>query len=375
MANEGRNVDENGFWLLTEADLDALEVGAAIYGTGGGGNAYIGKLRAREVLRAGYPLKVQPLESVKDSDRVISIGGIGAPVVAYERIREGREGVRTIRALEERLGISVDSVACEEIGGSNSMEPLIDAALLGLPVVDGDGMGRAFPEMQMTTWAIYGHRSTPSAMCDPHGNIVIFEHAISELWHERMARACVVSQGGASTLAAAPMTGAFVKKVAIPNSYTKAIALGHAVLEAQRNHDDPIEKILQMEGGKRLFTGKIHDLKRHLMGGFVRGEAILAGLDGHQGEEASILIQNENLIFKRNGVIEAVVPDLIIVLDIDTGTAISTEMLRYGQRVAILALPCHPLLRTPEALEVIGPKAFGFDDVTYRPLSHVHGEV
>ena len=255
------------------------------------------------------------------------------------------------------------------------MEPLIDAALLGLPVVDGDGMGRAFPEMQMTTWAIYGHRSTPSAMCDPHGNIVIFEHAISELWHERMARACVVSQGGASTLAAAPMTGAFVKKVAIPNSYTKAIALGHAVLEAQRNHDDPIEKILQMEGGKRLFTGKIHDLKRHLMGGFVRGEAILAGLDGHQGEEASILIQNENLIFKRNGVIEAVVPDLIIVLDIDTGTAISTEMLRYGQRVAILALPCHPLLRTPEALEVIGPKAFGFDDVTYRPLSHVHGEV
>jgi DUF917 family protein len=27
----------------------------------------------------------------------------------------------------------------------------------GIGVVDGDGMGRAFPEMQMTTFSIYGH--------------------------------------------------------------------------------------------------------------------------------------------------------------------------------------------------------------------------
>ena len=231
-------------------------------------------------------------------------------------------------------------------------------------------MGRAFPEMQMTTYSIYGHRSTPSAMCDVHGNAVLFQHAASEIWHERMARACVVSQGGASTLASAPMRGAFVKQFGIPDSYTQAVNLGHAVLRAQKAHDDPIAEICRVEKGRKLFTGKISDLKRHLKGGFVRGEVQLSGIDTHTGESGSVLIQNENLVFFHDGEMECCVPDLILVLDVDTGEAITTEMLRYGQRVAIVALPCHDLLRSPQALEVVGPKAFGLD-VTYTPLKGV----
>ena len=180
-------------WRLTEADIEALEIGSAILGTGGGGNPYIGKLRARQALRAGNTLSVIKMEDLPDDAKVVSLGGIGAPLISFERIKEGREGLRCVRALEERLGFKADAIACEEIGGQNAMEPLITASLAGLPVVDGDGMGRAFPEMQMTTYSIYGHRSTPSVMCDPHGNVVIFDHAISEKWHERMARACVTS--------------------------------------------------------------------------------------------------------------------------------------------------------------------------------------
>lgn len=356
-------------WTLTEEDIEALEIGSAILGTGGGGNPYVGKLRARQALREGNSLRVLPLAELPDDAKVVSLGGIGAPLISFERIKEGREGLRCLRALEERLGFKADAVACEEIGGQNAMEPLITASLAGLPVVDADGMGRAFPEMQMTTYSIYGHRSTPSVMCDPHGNVVIFDHAITEKWHERMARACVISQGGASTLASAPMTGAFVKRFAIPDSYTKAIALGRAVMEARVSHADPIAAICEMEHGRLIHTGKIVDLKRHLRGGFVTGEAIIQGFEAHEGETGSVLIQNENLVFKRDGAVEIVVPDLIIILDIDSGTAITTEMLRYGQRVAVVALPCHPLLSTPEALEVVGPKGFGFDDITYRPMA------
>lgn len=35
-----------------------------------------------------------------------------------------------------------------EIGGGNGIEPLVAGARMGLPVVDADLMGRAFPEMQ-----------------------------------------------------------------------------------------------------------------------------------------------------------------------------------------------------------------------------------
>ena len=367
-AKETLAYDPSDLWELTYEDLLALEIGSGILGTGGGGNPYVGRLRAKAAMDEGYKLSVLPHQKISDNALCVSLGGIGAPVVGVERLREGREGLRCVRALEEHLNVCVDAIACEEIGGSNSMEPLITASFAGLPVLDCDGMGRAFPEMQMTTYSIYGHSSTPSSLCDVHGNVVLFKHAASEIWHERMARATVVAQGGASTLASAPMTGAFIKRYAIPNSYTQAISLGHAVRTAQTCNDDPIEAICKKENGKVLFSGKIIDLKRHLTGGFVRGEVLLSGIDQNNGEDGLIHIQNENLVFHQDGEMRCCVPDLILALDIDTGEAITTEMLRFGQRVAVVALPCHELLRSPEALKVVGPEAFGLDGVIYRPL-------
>ena len=41
------------------------------------------------------------------------------------------------------------AVMSAEIGGMNALEPLVVSARTGLPVVDCDGMGRAFPELQV----------------------------------------------------------------------------------------------------------------------------------------------------------------------------------------------------------------------------------
>lgn len=53
-------------------------------------------------------------------------------------------------------------------------------------------------------------------------------------------------------------------------------------------------------------------------------------------------------------------PDLICILDSDTGEALSTEIIRYGQRVTLIALPAPPLFLTPKGLEHVGPQAFGY---------------
>ncbi|GAA0606773.1 DUF917 domain-containing protein [Paenochrobactrum glaciei] len=360
--------DEADLRVLTREDLDALEIGSGILGTGGGGNPYQGKLLALEAMKEGYELKILATDKIEPDALCMSIGGIGAPVVGVERLREGREGVRCLRAMEELIRTSIDAVVCEEIGGANSMNPLVTAALGGLPILDCDGMGRAFPEMQMTTFSIYGHSSTPSVMCDLHGNSVIFSHAASEVWHERMARACVVAQGGGAMLATAPMQAHYVHQYAIPKSYTKAIALGEAVIKARKLQEDPIAAICALEGGRRIFNGKITDLKRHLRGGFAVGDIALAGFDEWSGETADVAIQNEFLIFRREGKVEVCVPDLIVLLDVDTGYPITTEMLRYGQRVAVVAIPCHDLLRTERALEVVGPSAFGYPEIQFSPM-------
>lgn len=353
---------------VTEAEMHAIEIGAAILGTGGGGNPYIGKLRCLEELRKGRKINVIPVDELDDDALVVSLGGIGAPVVGVEKIEQGDECLLALRALEQELGCKVDALISAEIGGANSMEPMLTAAQAGIPVVDGDGMGRAFPEMQMTTWSIYGHTSTPSAMVDDKGNVVVLRNTVDEYWVETLARATVVAMGAAAGLATAPMRGEFVKRAAIPHTITQALSLGRSVLQAQKNNKDPIQTVLDHETGRLLMTGKIVDLQRHLKGGFAVGHVEIAGFGDFEGEAGRIDLQNEFLVFRRNEQVEVCVPDLIVVLDADTGLPITTEVLRYGQRIAVLALPCHDLLRTPEALAVVGPAAFGYDDISFTPM-------
>ena len=358
----------NALREVTDADLDAIEIGAAILGTGGGGNPYIGKLRCREELKKGRRIPVIPLAELPDDALVVSLGGIGAPVVGVEKIEEGEECLRALRAIEKELGVKVDALISAEIGGANSMEPMLTAAQAGLPVVDGDGMGRAFPEMQMCTWSIYGHREAPGAMADEKGNIVVIRNTPNDVWLERIARSVVVAMGAAAGLATQPMRGDFVKRAAVPNTITQALNLGRAVLHAHQTNADPVQTVINQERGKLLMTAKITDLQRHLKGGFAVGHMALEGFGDFLGDNGRIDLQNEFLVFWRDQKVEVCTPDLIVVLDSDTGLPITTEMLRYGQRIAVLGLPAHPLMRSPEALKVVGPAAFGYSEITFNPM-------
>jgi uncharacterized protein len=355
-------------YLLREEDLLPLSIGAALLGTGGGGNPYIGMLRARELMRKGAQVRVIPLEALAEDSWVAEVGGIGAPVVGVEKIEEGGECYRAMRAVEEAAGLKVSAVISAEIGGANSIEPIIAAAMAGLPVVDGDGMGRAFPEVQMTTYMIYGAPVSPAAIADEKGNVVVFKDVIDMFWLERFARDTAVAMGAGAGFATAPMRGDFVRRTAIPGTVSQALEIGRTVLDARAKRQNVVERVIESAGAKLFFTGKIVDIRRELKGGFARGHAIIAGTGDWTGAEARIAIQNENLVLWIDERPVIMVPDLIMNLEIDTGEPITTEMLRYGQRVAVIGLPVHDLMKTPRALEIVGPKAFGFPELTFEPL-------
>ena len=355
-------------YRLTEADLEPLAVGAALLGTGGGGNPYVGFLRAREIFRQGAAVPLLDPGSLTEADWIGEIGGIGAPVVSIEKFEQGDEGTRALRAVEEVLGIKVVALISGEIGGANAMEPVITAARAGLAVVDGDGMGRAFPEVQMCTFFIYGAKPSPAAIADEKGNVVVYRNVIDMYWLERLARHTTVDMGATAMLALPPMRGDFVRRTAVPGTVTQAIAIGRTIRQARAKRQNVVERVVEATGGRLFFTRKITDIRRHLVGGFARGEAILGGTGDWAGSEARIAIQNENLVLWVDGVPVIMVPDLIVNLELDTGEPLTTEVLRYGQRLAVIGLPAHDLLKTPEALRVIGPAAFGYPDLTFSPL-------
>jgi DUF917 family protein len=361
-------------WEVTEEMLEALAIGAGILGTGGGGNPYLGKLEALQQLKAGKSIRIIALDELPDDAFTTTVGGMGSPTVSIERIGRGDECLQAMRALERHLGRAFTHVIPGEIGGSNSMRPMIVAARSGLPVIDGDGMGRAFPELQMDTFTIYGVAPTPAALADPRGHEVVFARISDPVTLERYARAVTIQMGGAAGYAFPPMTTDEVQRTAVPGTITLALAIGRAVQSARANHTDPVEAVLAVAGGRRLFKGKVVDVERRLLGGFARGVVEIEGSGAESGRSLRIDFQNENLIARTDDEILAVVPDLICLVDQDSAEPITTEILRYGLRVTVLGIPAPGMLKTPEALAVVGPTAFGYAGVPFIPLAGTYGQ-
>jgi DUF917 family protein len=298
---------------------------------------------------------------------------MGAPVIGIERLKRGDEALNAMRALERHIARPFTHVIPGEIGGANAINPMIVAAQSGLPVIDGDGMGRAFPELQMDTFSIDGIPAAPGAICDIRGHVTIFDGFSDPVVLERYARAVTIEMGGSAGYAFPVMTGAEVKRTAIPHTISLAVAIGDAVLSARQKHENPVDAVLSVSGGRRLFAGKVVDIERRLSGGFARGVVTIDGIGDDQGRQLTIDLQNEYLIARaKDGEILAIVPDLICLVDADTADPITTEVIRYGLRVVVLGMPAPDQLKTPAALAVVGPKAFGYE-VEFVPLPGTYG--
>ncbi|MEZ5100103.1 MAG: DUF917 domain-containing protein [Thermoleophilia bacterium] len=341
-------------------DLDDLAIGAAVLGTGGGGDPTIGKLIAKEAIRQHGPVTVLDASEVDDDALVVPSAMMGAPTVMLEKIPSGDEIVTAFEALQSYLGREITATTSAEAGGLNSTMPFTVAARLGIPLVDADMMGRAFPELQMCTPGLAGVKATPMAIADEKGNAAIIE-TVSNLWTERLARAATIEMGCSAMIALYAMSGRQVKDTMIHGTLALCQEIGRAIREARAAHADPIAPTLAVLAGHRLFDGKVVDVERRTQTGFARGEARIEGVGDDAGATLVLQFQNEHLVALRDGRAVAMAPDLIMVVESDTGAPITTEELRYGFRVTVLGAPCDPRWRSPEGLALVGPRYFGYD--------------
>jgi hypothetical protein len=357
--------------LIDEQSLQDMALGAAVLGTGGGGDPYIGMLMARHAIREHGPVELYTLDELDDDDLVVPSSMMGAPTVMVEKIPNGDDLVNAFRALETYLGKPVRATMSIEAGGLNSMVPIYLAARLRIPLVDCDGMGRAFPEIQMVTHTIYGISATPFSMCDERGNMVIME-TIDNRWTETFARSVAVDMGATAMVAAFAATVGQLKEAAVIGTMTQCERIGRVLRRARLEEANPVDIVRAAVDGFLIFKGKIVDVSRRTVGGFARGDAHIDGIDYYTGQNLVLSFQNEHLVVRIDGEFRVTVPDLIAVLDSETGEPITTESMRYGYRVAVIAFPCTPKWRTPKGLELVGPRYFGYD-TEYVPVEERYG--
>jgi DUF917 family protein len=346
---------------ITIEHLESFAIGAWIMGTGGGGEPYFSLLEARQHWAAGKSVELIDPLSLGDDDLIACVGQMGAPIAMQEKMCDGPVIAATIPMMEKHLGRKFKAVMLWEVGGNNGFQAFLAGAILGLPVVDCDAMGRAFPQADMTTFAISDFSAAPWTMVDIRQNSVIFTEAVDWSWMERMTRKVCTVFGSAAATCKAPRTGLEVKTGTCLHTATKAMRIGRVVQAARKAHADPIAAVLESEGGKLLFRGKVRDVMRRTTEGWLRGTVQIDGLDDNRGETFRLDFQNEWSVGWQNDEVKVTVPDLICVMDTVSGEAVGTETIRYGQRVTIVALPAPAILMSPKGLKHVGPRAFGYD--------------
>lgn len=348
--------------MITQSDVAALASGAAVFGTGGGGAVSTAQMGTETALLDHGPVRLRTVDELGPEDTVIAMSGVGAPTVGIEMLTSA-EQPRTL--LEEVQRVSqrmITAVMPTEIGGSNGVGPIGWAAQLGLDVVDADGMGRAFPEATMVAMNVAGVPRNLTVLSDVVGNVTVMR-TVDATWLERHVRAFSVASGSLC-LGASLIHGDDIAGAVICGSVSRAIDVGHVLLGATH----PVQELSAVLGASVLISGKIVDVSRRTVDGFVKGSVTVAGVGLERDRLVRVELQNENLIVLEDGEVRVSVPDLITLVDSETGHAISTELLHFGMRVSIIAWPCDPLWRTARGLEIAGPHAFGYD-IPYRPYA------
>jgi hypothetical protein len=253
--------------------------------------------------------------------------------------------------LEERIGKKVTHLVAAEIGGANAFTPLAVAARRGVQVLDADTIGRAFPELQMSSCNLYGINPCPAHLVDAMGNYIALELP-NPRDLERFCRRITIEMGSSAALCAYVMDGTQAQQALIPGSVSRAISIGREM----RRSSKPIANLVHTQKGKLLCEGIIAAVDQRIIDGFLRGTFTV--FDGNA--KVTVHYQNEFLLAEKDGVPMACTPDILIPLESETATPVTSEALQYGLRVSLIALPAPQLWRTEKGLGLVGPAAFGY---------------
>lgn len=366
--------------LAEQADLEALLIGLGIFGTGGGGDP---KGWGRSVFdadsEAGRTYELVDPEDVPDNATIVSGGYLGsvAEDTALNRLigswESSFELERAIRILERERGCKTDFLVPFELGGGNTPVVMSCAARLGIPTIDGDGVGRAAPETHMCSFLGHGISLTPMPLVGGDGTELIVRSG--DIFLADAVGRCVASlHGGLLANAHYGMRGADLKRSVIPGSITRALELGRFIRGCGQRGETGLDAVCEALGASAVMHARVSRITPREGIGFYVVDVRLAGLGRDTGRTVDLVIMNEVMCAKESGEPLCVFPDLLLLLNPETLEGVMTPELTLHTEVLVAALPCHNTLRaalnSEDGARAFSPKRYG-EQFAYVPVEEL----
>ncbi|GAB4537527.1 MAG: DUF917 domain-containing protein [Anaerolineae bacterium] len=369
--------------IHTEQEVDDLLRGLVLLGTGGGGHPQVGRGYLLPHIKAGGGISWTDLSNLPDDAWTCCVFGMGSvapsePLSETERERLGYRGNtipypmrEAVQDLAAYTGVNIEALVPFEPGAVATTGPLDAATRLGIKTVDADYSGRAIPKLSQTLSSIAGHTLWPAAICDTWGNRLILKDAPSAEVAESLGKMISIVTKRPDPLAVCAHAGFLaqagqMKQLVVPGTITLAYKVGTAIREARQSNQDPIKAAAGVLEGWMLFTGTITRIEWESRDGYMFGTTFIIGNGNFEGHTFKIWLQNENHITWLDDMPYVTSPDLIMVMDRETGEPYVNTVLAEGQQVAVLGAK-NERYRNEEGLTALGPAHFGFD-LPYRSI-------
>ena len=359
---------------LSWQEVDDILLGATALGCGGGGDFEEGQELMRRARDKGRAVRLAAPDEIPDDAVICCPYGVGGltegPEAVYAGIERTAEypGVLAVRALGEHLGVQFGAIITGELGGWSVADAFYPAAMLDLPVVDADPVGRAVPELQHSLFFVHGLPIAPQAVTNEIGDTVIVTRVAGDARSEALVRALAVASRNIVWVADHALPWGEVRPAVIPGAVSLALRVGEALRVAQAEGGDAAAAVAAASGGRVVFRGRVDSFTWEERDGFTWGELELAGAGPDEGSAYRVWSKNENLMAWRDGAPDVTTPDLICCFSAETGGPITNPHYSPGALVDVVGVQAAAAWRSERGLAVLGPRHFGFD-VDYLPLA------
>lgn len=331
--------------------VEAAVLGGAVLGGGGGGAIELGRRNGLLAVELGTPELVD-LDDLAAGATLVTVSAVGAPA-APTACALPMHYVRAVELLREQGPTPIDGLISNECGGLATVNGWLQAAVLGVPVVDAPCNGRAHPTGLMGSIGLHrleGYVAIQAAAGgEPAAGHYVELFARGRL--ERVAPLILqasVQAGGMVAVARNPVTVGYARENAAPGAIRQSIAVGRAILERQSAGPEAvIAAICETLNGQIAARGRVVDVRLETVGGLDVG-AIRVATDDRQTAELGFWNEYVSLDLadadqddrRRIGTF----PDLLVTLDVATGLPLASAELRVDHEIAVAHVHRHHLI-------------------------------